>query len=118
MTMLMLKRLNVPLDRDVIFLAEAGEEGTTRVGIQFMVNAALRRDRRRVLPRRRRQRSRARAATCGSRRCRRSRRFRTPIELIARGPAGHGSVPLENNAVAQLAQAVANVGDVGAADAR
>ena len=38
MVMLMLKRLNVPLDRDVIFLAEAGEEGSTRVGIQFMVN--------------------------------------------------------------------------------
>ena len=37
MTMLELKRLNVPLDRDVIFLAEAGEEGTTRVGIDFMV---------------------------------------------------------------------------------
>ena len=31
------------------------------------------------------------------------------IELIARGPAGHGSVPLENNAVAHVAQAVANV---------
>ena len=38
MVMLLLKRLNVPLDRDVIFLAEAGEEGSTRVGIQFMVN--------------------------------------------------------------------------------
>src|SRR5436309_5369795 len=38
MTMLELKRRNVPLDRDVIFLAESGEEGTTRVGIQFMVN--------------------------------------------------------------------------------
>src|SRR5688500_5046379 len=38
MIMLMLKRLNVPLDRDVIFLAGAGEEGSTRVGIQFMVN--------------------------------------------------------------------------------
>ena len=37
MTMLELKRLNVPLDRDVIFLAEAGEEGTTRVGIEYMV---------------------------------------------------------------------------------
>src|SRR3954453_10654888 len=36
MTLLMLKRLNVALDRDVIFLAEAGEEGTTRVGIDFM----------------------------------------------------------------------------------
>src|SRR5687767_941523 len=37
MTMLLLKRSGVTLDRDVIFLAEAGEEGTTRVGIQFMV---------------------------------------------------------------------------------
>ena len=38
MILLELKRKNVPLDRDVIFLAEAGEEGSTRVGIQFMVN--------------------------------------------------------------------------------
>ena len=30
MTMLLLKRLNVPLDRDVIFLSEAGEEGGRR----------------------------------------------------------------------------------------
>ena len=30
MTMLLLKRLNVPLDRDVIFLSEAGEEGDRR----------------------------------------------------------------------------------------
>src|SRR5262245_11118542 len=37
MTLLTLKRLNVPLDRDVIFLAESGEEGTSRVGIDFMV---------------------------------------------------------------------------------
>src|SRR5258706_15134369 len=38
MTMLYLKRFNVPLDRDVIFLAEAGEEGGSQFGIQFMVN--------------------------------------------------------------------------------
>src|SRR5207237_366768 len=37
MTALNLKRLNVPLDRDIILLFEAGEEGATRVGIQFMV---------------------------------------------------------------------------------
>src|SRR5436190_18404611 len=37
-TMLMLKRLNVPLDRDVIFLAESAEEAdTTGAGINFMV---------------------------------------------------------------------------------
>src|SRR5688572_28328429 len=38
MVMLTLKRLNVPLDRDVIFLAEAGEEGATRIGIEFVVS--------------------------------------------------------------------------------
>src|SRR5687768_13390947 len=37
MTMLLLKRNFVPLDRDVIFLAEAGEEGTTEIGIEFMI---------------------------------------------------------------------------------
>ena len=37
MTMLLLKRNQVALDRDVIFLAEAGEEGSTQFGIQFMV---------------------------------------------------------------------------------
>ena len=37
MTMLLLKRLNVPLDRDVIFLSEAGEEGSSAIGIGYMV---------------------------------------------------------------------------------
>src|SRR5215472_13966516 len=37
-TMLMLKRLGVPLDRDVIFLAESGEEADPfGVGINYMV---------------------------------------------------------------------------------
>ena len=35
--MLLLHRLKVPLDRDVIFLAEAGEESSTEFGIDFMV---------------------------------------------------------------------------------
>jgi acetylornithine deacetylase/succinyl-diaminopimelate desuccinylase-like protein len=34
---LQLHRKKVPLDRDVILLAEAGEEGTTKYGIDFMV---------------------------------------------------------------------------------
>jgi hypothetical protein len=39
MTMLLLKRNNARLDRDVIFLAESGEEAdTTGVGINFMVS--------------------------------------------------------------------------------
>ena len=37
MVMLMLKRYDVSLDRDIILLAESGEEGTPEVGINFMV---------------------------------------------------------------------------------
>ena len=37
MTMLQLKRMKIPLDRDVIFLAEASEEGNGAYGINFMV---------------------------------------------------------------------------------
>ena len=36
-TFVMLKRLNVPLDRDVIFLACAGEESSTGMGIYFVI---------------------------------------------------------------------------------
>ena len=38
MVIIMLNRLGVELDRDIIFLAEAGEEGTPDVGINFMVD--------------------------------------------------------------------------------
>src|SRR5271166_1403266 len=37
MTMLLLKRAKIPLDRDVIFVAEAGEEGATQFGIGYLV---------------------------------------------------------------------------------
>src|SRR4051812_286540 len=37
MVMLLAKRSGVVLDRDLIFLAEAGEEGTTGPGIDFMI---------------------------------------------------------------------------------
>jgi acetylornithine deacetylase/succinyl-diaminopimelate desuccinylase-like protein len=36
-TLLLLHRLKIPLERDVIFLAEAGEESSYEVGIDFMV---------------------------------------------------------------------------------
>jgi acetylornithine deacetylase/succinyl-diaminopimelate desuccinylase-like protein len=38
MLMLLLKRSGATLDRDIIFLAESGEESTTEVGIEFMVD--------------------------------------------------------------------------------
>ena len=108
MTMLLLKRMGVPLDRDVIFLAEAGEEGSTRVGIKFMVErhfpeidaeyclaeggSVLRKD------------GRVRYASVQT-----AEKIPHGIALTATGTAGHGSVPLETNAILKLAQAVATV---------
>ena len=105
MAMLTLKRLKLPLDRDVIFLAESGEEGTTRVGIQFMVGQHY---------------SEIDAEFCyaeGGNVTREGGKVKfasvqslekipRAVELVARGPAGHGSVPLKTNALVHLSAAV------------
>jgi acetylornithine deacetylase/succinyl-diaminopimelate desuccinylase-like protein len=109
MTMLVLKRRNVPLDRDVIFLAEAGEEGSTNVGIQFMVNQHF---------------PDIEAEYClaeggGVTRINGETKYATVqtlekiprgIELVAHGISGHGSIPLTSNAIVHLAGAVARIG--------
>jgi acetylornithine deacetylase/succinyl-diaminopimelate desuccinylase-like protein len=110
MAMLTLKRLAVPLDRDVIFLAEAGEEGATEVGIQYMVEQHLDAidaefcyaEGGRVT----RQEGAVRYASVQT-----MEKIPRAIELRARGPAGHGSVPLLDNAIVHLSAAVAAVGD-------
>jgi acetylornithine deacetylase/succinyl-diaminopimelate desuccinylase-like protein len=109
MTMLLLKRGNVPLDRDVIFLAEAGEEGSTRVGIQFMVE--------RHFPAIDAEyclaeggnvtRVAGKVKFAGVQTIEKIPRG---IELVARGTSGHGSVPLRSNAIVRLSAAVAKVG--------
>ena len=110
MVMLLLKRSNVPLDRDVIFLAEAGEEGATKIGIEYVINehfgaidaeycyaegGSVTRERGAV-----------RFASVQT-----VEKIPNGIDLIARGPAGHGSVPLMTNAIAHLSKAVAAVTD-------
>lgn len=106
--MLQLKRLNIALDRDVIFLAEAGEEGTTNVGIDFMVarhfaeidaEIALAEGGGVV-----RQGGKTQFAKIGT-----AEKIPYRVRLVAKGPAGHGSVPLRTNAVVKLSQAVAKV---------
>jgi acetylornithine deacetylase/succinyl-diaminopimelate desuccinylase-like protein len=105
MTMLLLRRNLVPLDRDVIFLAEAGEESDTEVGIEFMVEqhydtidaeyciaeggSATRVE------------GELRYAGVQT-----AEKFPKGIDLIAQGVAGHGSVPLESNSIARLARAI------------
>src|SRR5882672_8507445 len=109
MTMLLLKRLNVPLDRDLIFLSESGEEGTTGVGIGYMVQ-----DQFPLID----------AEYClaedgGVVRIGGAVKYSTVqtlekiprgIELVSHGISGHGSVPLKSNAIVHLAGAVAKIG--------
>jgi acetylornithine deacetylase/succinyl-diaminopimelate desuccinylase-like protein len=108
MVMLLLKRLNVQLDRDVIFLAEAGEEGTTRIGIQYMVNEHFQAiDAEYCLAEGgsvTRSGGEVRFASVQT-----LEKLPYNVQLTARGPAGHGSVPLQTNAVARLATAVAAI---------
>ena len=110
MTMLTLKRLNVPLDRDVIFLSEAGEEGNSNFGIQFMVQQHF---------------PEIEAEYCyaeggGVTRINNETKYATVqtlekiprgIELVSHGISGHGSVPLKSNAIVHLASAVSRIGE-------
>jgi acetylornithine deacetylase/succinyl-diaminopimelate desuccinylase-like protein len=92
----------------VIFLAEAGEEGATHVGIAFMVEnhfAAI--DAEYCLAEggnATRIDGEVRYAGVQT-----AEKFSKGIDLIAHGVAGHASVPLEGNAIARLARAVAAV---------
>ena len=110
MVMLELKRLNIPLKRDVIFLAESGEEGATQYGIEFMVNNHM---------------DKIQAEFClaeGGSVTRVNREVQSAsvqtlekipfrLDLVATGGAGHGSVPLQTNAVVRLARAIAAIAD-------
>ena len=110
MTMLLLKRSGVQLDRDVIFLAESGEEADTEgVGINYMVRehfadidaefamtegGGARIDNGRV--------SRVNIGT--------AEKVPARARLVATGTAGHGSVPRLDNALIHLGAAVQKVG--------
>ena len=110
MLLLMLKRAGVELDRDVIYLAEAGEEGTPEVGVDYMVNehwdevgaeyclaeggGAVARD------------GVVRYVSIAT-----TEKYPMRVRLVARGTAGHGSVPRVDNALAALAGAVAKLSE-------
>jgi acetylornithine deacetylase/succinyl-diaminopimelate desuccinylase-like protein len=110
MTMIELKRLNVPLDRDVIFVSEAGEEGSSGVGIGYLVRDHF---------------ADIDAEYClaeggGVTRIGGQTKYATVqtlekiprgIEIVAHGISGHGSIPLKSNAIVHLAGAVAKIGD-------
>jgi len=110
MLVLMLKRSNAALDRDVIFLAESGEEGSPEVGAQYMIDQHF---------------DAIDAEYClaegggpgrvGGKYTRASisttEKEPRAVEIIAHGPAGHGSVPRQSNVVAHLTKSVAKIVD-------
>jgi acetylornithine deacetylase/succinyl-diaminopimelate desuccinylase-like protein len=108
-TFILLKRQQVPLDRDVIFLVCAGEEGTTHVGIDFMVakhwdkiecEFALN-EGGRIFE----DKGTVKFVAVAT-----SEKVPRPFILSARGTSGHASRPLPDNAIVHLAAAVAKVG--------
>ncbi len=110
MTLLLLKRNNVPLDRDVIVLFEAGEEGATRVGIQFIVDNHLADIQSEFCLAEggngTRQRGQMRYVSIQT-----LEKIPRAISLTARGVAGHGSIPLQSNAIVHLSNAVGKVAE-------
>jgi acetylornithine deacetylase/succinyl-diaminopimelate desuccinylase-like protein len=109
MVLMLLKRMNVPLDRDVIFLAEAGEEGTSSFGIDYMVKEhwpeidceyALAEGGAIVA-----ENGRPRYILVSN-----TEKNPQRIRLVAHGVAGHASRPTMDNAVVHLAAAVEKAG--------
>jgi acetylornithine deacetylase/succinyl-diaminopimelate desuccinylase-like protein len=110
MMMLLLKRLNVPLDRDVILLNESGEESNSRVGIQYMIAQHFPDiDAEYCLAEGggvTRSGGRTQYATVQT-----MEKIPRGIELTAHGISGHGSIPLKSNAIVHLATAVGKLGE-------
>jgi acetylornithine deacetylase/succinyl-diaminopimelate desuccinylase-like protein len=109
MMILLLNRLGVEMDRDVIFLAEAGEEGTPESGVTYMVEEhwdkiaaeyAIAEGGNTVI-----QDGHVHSVAIET-------TEKTPrrAKLVATGTAGHGSVPRVDNAITMLAEAVAKLG--------
>src|SRR5579859_5075292 len=102
---LLLHRMKVPLDRDVILLAEAGEEGTSQFGIDFMVEKhwdeiaceyALNEGG--DVPE---ENGRVQYVAVST-----TQKVPRGFSMIAHGTSGHGSAPRLDNPIAHLAAAV------------
>jgi acetylornithine deacetylase/succinyl-diaminopimelate desuccinylase-like protein len=105
MTMLLLSRLHVALDRDIIFVAEAGEEGTSSFGIGFLADQhwneiageyALAEGGQTV----------SRNGQVISVEISTTEKTPRAARLVAHGTAGHGSRPRQDNPILHLAAAI------------
>jgi acetylornithine deacetylase/succinyl-diaminopimelate desuccinylase-like protein len=108
MTMLLLKRSKTPLDRDVIFAVEAGEEAATAPGIEYLVNERWNDiDAEFCLAEGggvRRLNGQARYAVVQT-----TEKQPKGARLVAKGPSGHGSRPLRTNAIVHLSNAIERI---------
>lgn len=108
MTMVMLKRAKAVTDRDVIFVSEAGEEGNSAIGIGYLVSdhfpeieaEACLAEGGGVI----RRGGQVKWATVQT-----VEKYPARVQLVARGPSGHGSRPLRGNAIAHLSGAVEKI---------
>jgi acetylornithine deacetylase/succinyl-diaminopimelate desuccinylase-like protein len=111
MLMLQLKRLRVPLDRDVIFLAEASEESSSvNVGIEYMVKEHWPEiDAEFALA----EGGFVHAENGHVRFVEIAATEKVPrrAKLIATGTSGHGSRPRRDNAIVHLSTAVSKIGN-------
>jgi acetylornithine deacetylase/succinyl-diaminopimelate desuccinylase-like protein len=108
MTMILLKRSKAPLDRDVIFVSEVGEEASTGPGIEYLVNEHWKDIEAEIC-----------IAESGGVHRRNGKSVYATVEttekqpkgahLVAKGPAGHGSRPLRTNAVVHLSRAIEKI---------
>ena len=105
----LLHRMRIPLDRDVIFLAESGEEGTSSVGIEYMV--------REHWPEIECEYALAEGGSIVQEngkvhhvQVNTTEKVPRGLRLVAHGSAGHGSRPIPDNAIVRLATAVARAG--------
>ncbi len=108
MTMILLKRSKAPLDRDVIFVSEVGEEASTGPGIEYLVNEHWKDMEAEIC-----------LAESGGVRRRDGKAIYATVEttekqpkgahLVAKGPAGHGSRPLRTNAIVHLSRAIEKI---------
>lgn len=107
---LQLARLKVPLDRDVIYLAEAGEEGASYLGIDFLVEkhwdkiaceyalnegGGIFEEGGKIKA--------VRVAT--------AEKVPRPLLVTAKGTSGHGSRPRADNPIVRLSMAIAKIGN-------
>jgi acetylornithine deacetylase/succinyl-diaminopimelate desuccinylase-like protein len=110
MTLLLVKRSGAPLERDLIFLAESGEEADpTGVGIRFMVDQHFDEiDAEFAIaegPGATIEGGRVSTVQIAT-----SEKIPRRVRLVATGTSGHGSIPRLDNAVIHLATAVQKVG--------